>query len=79
MPGRIPFVQGGYYHIHNRGAGRQPIFPEEMLNRCSNFPFTALYRYGIRYAFIAGVRPFLDPGADAALLTPQNLARLLGV
>ena len=29
MPKRVPFVQGGYYHIYNRGAGRQPIFAEE--------------------------------------------------
>jgi putative transposase len=29
MPRRIPFVQGCYYHIYNRGAGRQPIFREE--------------------------------------------------
>jgi hypothetical protein len=26
----------------------------------------------------ADVRPFLEPGADAALLTPENLARVLG-
>jgi len=26
---RIPFVQGCYYHIYNRGAGRQTIFREE--------------------------------------------------
>jgi putative transposase len=26
MPRRLAFVQGGYYHIYNRGAGRQPIF-----------------------------------------------------
>jgi putative transposase len=25
MPIRPPFVKGGYYHIYNRGAGRQPI------------------------------------------------------
>ena len=29
MPRRLPFVQGGYYHIYNRGAGRQAIFYEE--------------------------------------------------
>ena len=29
MPKRLPFVQGGYYHIYNRGAGRQAIFYEE--------------------------------------------------
>ena len=28
MPKRIPFIQGNYYHIYNRGAGRQPIFHE---------------------------------------------------
>jgi putative transposase len=28
MPKRLPFVQGGYYHVYNRGAGRQPIFRE---------------------------------------------------
>jgi REP element-mobilizing transposase RayT len=28
MPKRNPFVRGGYYHIYNRGAGRQPIFCE---------------------------------------------------
>lgn len=28
MPKRIPFIQGSYYHIYNRGAGRQPIFRE---------------------------------------------------
>lgn len=28
MPRRNPFVQGGYYHIYNRGAGRQAIFHE---------------------------------------------------
>jgi len=28
MPKRLSFVQGGYYHIYNRGAGRQPIFRE---------------------------------------------------
>ena len=28
MPKRIPFIQGGYYHIYNRGAGRQRIFHE---------------------------------------------------
>jgi len=22
----VPFVQGNYYHVYNRGAGRQPIF-----------------------------------------------------
>jgi predicted nucleotidyltransferase component of viral defense system len=27
---------------------------------------------------VADVRPFLEPGADAALLTPENLARVLG-
>jgi putative transposase len=26
MPKRLPFVQGGTYHIYNRGAGRQAIF-----------------------------------------------------
>ena len=29
MPARRPFVQGSYYHIYNRGAGRQAIFREE--------------------------------------------------
>jgi REP element-mobilizing transposase RayT len=29
MPKREPFVQGNYYHIYNRGAGRQAIFIEE--------------------------------------------------
>lgn len=29
MPKRSPFVRGGYYHIYNRGAGRQAIFHEE--------------------------------------------------
>lgn len=29
MPKRLPFVQGGYYHVYNRGAGRQAIFHEE--------------------------------------------------
>ncbi len=29
MPKRLPFVQGSYYHIYNRGAGRQPIFYQE--------------------------------------------------
>ena len=29
MPKRLPFVQGGYYHIYNRGAGRQAILYEE--------------------------------------------------
>ena len=29
MPRREPFVQGGFYHIYNRGAGRQRIFVEE--------------------------------------------------
>lgn len=29
MPRRLPFVRGGYYHIYNRGAGRQAIFHEE--------------------------------------------------
>jgi REP element-mobilizing transposase RayT len=29
MPKREPFVQGGYYHIYNRGAGRQAIFCKE--------------------------------------------------
>lgn len=29
MPKRFPTVQGGYYHIYNRGAGRQAIFLEE--------------------------------------------------
>jgi putative transposase len=29
MPKRLAFVQGGYYHIYNRGAGRQDIFREE--------------------------------------------------
>jgi putative transposase len=29
LPKRIAFVQGGYYHIYNRGAGRQRIFVEE--------------------------------------------------
>jgi hypothetical protein len=29
MPRRRPFVQGGYYHVYNRGAGRQLIFREE--------------------------------------------------
>ena len=28
MPRRLPFVQGGYYHVYNRGAGRQAIFHE---------------------------------------------------
>jgi len=28
MPRRIPFIQGNYYHIYNRGAGRQRIFHE---------------------------------------------------
>jgi putative transposase len=28
MPKRLPFVQGGYYHVYNRGAGRQIIFRE---------------------------------------------------
>jgi len=26
---------------------------------------------------VADVRPFLEPGADPALLTPENLCRLL--
>ena len=29
MPIRLPSVQGGYYHIYNRGAGRQSILREE--------------------------------------------------
>lgn len=30
MPKRnVNFIQGGYYHIYNRGAGRQSIFREE--------------------------------------------------
>ena len=29
MPKRIPFIQGNYYHIYNRGAGRQAIFRQE--------------------------------------------------
>ena len=29
MPRRLPFVRGDYYHIYNRGAGRQAIFYEE--------------------------------------------------
>ena len=29
MPRREPFVRGRYYHIYNRGAGRQAIFIEE--------------------------------------------------
>ena len=29
MPKRIPFIEGGYYHVYNRGAGRQPIFFQE--------------------------------------------------
>jgi REP element-mobilizing transposase RayT len=30
MPKRnVNFIQGGYYHIYNRGAGRQSIFHEE--------------------------------------------------
>jgi len=29
MPRREPFVRGNYYHIYNRGAGRQAIFLEE--------------------------------------------------
>jgi putative transposase len=29
MPQRLPFIQGSYYHIYNRGASRQPIFCEE--------------------------------------------------
>ena len=28
MPRRLPFVRGGYYHVYNRGAGRQAIFAE---------------------------------------------------
>jgi len=29
MPRRkVQFIQGGYYHLYNRGAGRQPIFRE---------------------------------------------------
>jgi REP element-mobilizing transposase RayT len=28
MPRRLPFVQGDYYHIYNRGAGREAIFYE---------------------------------------------------
>ncbi len=28
---------------------------------------------------VADVRPFLEPGADAALLTPENLARVLAI
>ena len=29
MPIRMPFLQGGYYHLYNRGAGRQVIFCHE--------------------------------------------------
>jgi len=29
MPRREPFARGNYYHIYNRGAGRQAIFLEE--------------------------------------------------
>jgi hypothetical protein len=30
MPKRqVEFKQGGYYHLYNRGAGRQSIFREE--------------------------------------------------
>jgi len=29
MPKRFPTIQGGYYHIYNRGAGRLAIFLEE--------------------------------------------------
>jgi REP element-mobilizing transposase RayT len=29
VPKRIPFVRGGFYHIYNRGAGRQAIFYED--------------------------------------------------
>ena len=29
MPRRPPFLQGSYYHIYNRGAGRQAIFRHE--------------------------------------------------
>ena len=28
---------------------------------------------------VADVRPFLEPGADAALLAPENLARVLTI
>ncbi len=29
MPRRMPFVQGGYFHIYDRGTGRQRIFHKE--------------------------------------------------
>ncbi len=53
MPYRItPFVEGQFYHIYNRGSGRQPIFFEEENYRYLLRLFTK-YGRAMRIAVIA--------------------------
>lgn len=76
---RIQFAQGQYYHVYNRGSGRQPIFREE-----DNYLFTL--RLVRKYASALGITVVAyclmpnhyhlllrQDGADAAGLLPQRI------
>jgi len=50
---RVPFAPGQYYHIYNRGSGRQPIFRERdnylfVLRLVKKYASTGWFNYGLK-------------------------------
>ncbi len=48
MRRKVQFIQGGYYHIYNRGAGRNPIFRDE---DDYSYVLRAMKKYSAQFSF----------------------------